>query len=973
MKHLITRLGVLLCMLFFATSAIAQFTVTGKVTDSNGEALIGVSILVKGTTVGTVSDLDGNYSLNVPGESAVIDFSYTGFSAQAVEVSPTNNRVDIILKEDIANLEEVVVTGLASSIKRSNLANAVSTISSNQLTGVTTQQTVDGALYGKLTGVNIVSSNGAPGGGIAIRLRGISSLSGNNQPLIIVDGVYITNAEIPSGARFASGANSGSEEGASNRLADLNPADIENIEVLKGASAAAIYGTRANAGVIIITTKKGSSGRTSVTLDQDIGFNTIQRFVGRRTFADSSAVAAAFPNDASAPVLWQQAFEAGEIFDYEEEIYGETGLISDTRLKISGGNSKTKFYVSGGYRTEDGIIKNTGFDRFSTRLNLNHKIADNLTLSSYTNYVNSQASRSFTGNENEGGLSYGYNLAFTRDYINLFPDEDGNYPDNPNAAGNPIYVRDRTTNEENNNRFIQGFNLEWNAYQTDNQVLRFTLGGGFDLLNNETFVYVPEDHQSQRGQDNGFVAVGKNKIFNYNYQVFANYDYFTSNNISFNTSVGVSYLNFERDFILNRSTQLIPLQTNLQQAGAQQIAQTLEMEEDFGIVLQEQINWDDKIIGTVGVRFDKTTLNGDPNRFFAFPRASLAANLANFDFWTSESISQFKLRVAYGETGNSADFGSLFTRLSPVNINGNAGFIVNTSQGNSMLEPETSTELEFGADISLFDNKLGLAVTYYIRGVDDLLYTRALPTSSGFSSEIRNDLQLENRGLEVGLNLNPVSSPNFSWVSGVNFWFNRSEVTQLGIPDGSEGEDIPSFTPPGVAFGLGLGTFYIDEGSPITALWGSGADGPEIQGDTEPDFQLGWWNEFKLFKNIDINFLTHWKQGGDALNLSRLLTDIGGTTPEDITDRFADATNFIEDASYFRLREIGAYYTIPVNSPFMQSVRIGVSGRNLLTLTDYSSYDPEVSTKGGTGLSNSIEVTPFPSSKQAYFHLRLNF
>ncbi|MCH2085090.1 MAG: carboxypeptidase-like regulatory domain-containing protein, partial [Saprospiraceae bacterium] len=471
MKHLITRLGVLLGLLFFANVALAQFTVKGTITDANQEPLIGVSILVKGTTVGTVTDLNGNYTLDVPGESATIEFSYTGFGGQSIEVSPSNNKVDIIMKEDIAKLDEVVVTGLASSIKRSNLANAVSTISSSQLTGVTTQQTVDGALYGKLTGVNIVSSNGAPGGGIAIRLRGISSLSGNNQPLIIVDGVYITNAEIPSGSRFTSGANSGTEEGASNRLADLNPADIENIEVLKGASAAAIYGTRANAGVIIITTKKGARGKTNISLEQDFGFNQIQRFVGRRTFADSSEVSGVYGSGAA--VQWQEASNAGEIFNYEEEIYGETGLISDTRLKISGGNDKTSFFVSGAYRTEDGIIKNTGFERLSTRLNLSHKISDNLTISSYTNYVNSKAARSFTGNENEGGLSYGYNLAFTRDYVNLFPDADGNYPLNPTASGNPIFVRDQARNDENNNRFIQGFNLTWNAYQTDNQVLRF--------------------------------------------------------------------------------------------------------------------------------------------------------------------------------------------------------------------------------------------------------------------------------------------------------------------------------------------------------------------------------------------------------------------------------------------------------------------------------------------------------------------
>ncbi|MEL6357151.1 MAG: TonB-dependent receptor plug domain-containing protein, partial [Bacteroidota bacterium] len=206
--------------------------------------------------------------------------------------------------------------------------------------------------------MNITQTTGAPGGGYSVRLRGISSLSGNNQPLFIVDGVYISNIEIPNGSRFASGANSGTEEGSSNRIADLNPDDIESIEVLKGASAAAIYGTRANAGVIIITTKKGTAGRTSISFNQDIGFNTIIKKVGRRSYT-AEQVEERF--DADERATFEAAQRNGEIFDWEDIIYGETGLISDSRLRISGGDERTSFLVSGGYRDEDGIILNTGY------------------------------------------------------------------------------------------------------------------------------------------------------------------------------------------------------------------------------------------------------------------------------------------------------------------------------------------------------------------------------------------------------------------------------------------------------------------------------------------------------------------------------------------------------------------------------------------------------------------------------------
>lgn len=957
MKFALIKLSLLCGLLLSFGAAIAQFTVSGTITDSNNEPLIGASVLVKSTVIGTVTDFNGNFSLKVSGSEAVLLISYTGFTSEEVSVTSSNSTVNVTLTEDVANLEEIVVTGLASGIKRSNLANAISTVSSEELTGVTTQQTVDGALYGKMTGVNIVQSNGAPGGGIALRLRGISSLTGNNQPLFIIDGVYISNAEIPSGSRFASGANSGSEEGSSNRIADINPEDIESIEVLKGASAAAIYGTRANAGVVIITTKKGKAGKTKISLEQDIGFNTILNRVGRRQYT-AAEVEEAFGADER--TRFEAAQAAGEVFDYEDEIYGEMGLITDTRVSLSGGTDKTQFYINGSNRDEDGIIKNTGFKRRSIRLNLNHKITDKLKISTSTNYVNSQAARSFTGNENEGGLSYGYNLAFTRDWNNLFPDEDGIYPINPTASGNPIFVRDQAKNDETNNRLIQGVNADWTVLQNDNLVFKLVGNAGADFFLNETSVYVPETHQAQVGQDNGFIGEGRNKFFNLNYQASAVLDAYTRGGLNLNTQVGVSYLNFDRDFIFNQTTQLIPLQTNLSQGGAQLIDQTTENDEEFGIILQEQANWDDKIIGTLGVRFDKSSLNGDPNQFYAFPKASLAINIANFDFFSSNFFNSLKFRGAYGETGNSADFGSLFTLLNVTSVGGKAGFTNSTAQGRADLEPETSAELEFGVDVSMLNNRIGLEVSYYNREVRDLLYQRALPSSSGFSNEIRNDFDLVNQGLEVALNLNPVRSENLDWNSTFNFWFNRSEVTRLGVP---------GFVPPGVAFGLGLGTFFIEEGSTITSLWNNGESGPEVTGDVEPDFQLSWFNEMKILGNLNFNFLWHLKQGGDVLNLSRLLTNIGGQTPAE----FDDLEGFIEDASYLRLREIGLYYTVPQMGNFEGRLKLGVSGRNLLTFTDYSSYDPETSTKGGTGLSTGIEVTPFPSSRQAYFHIALDF
>ncbi len=290
MKQTFLKNVFLLMFLVIPIGMFAQDTISGTVTDAaNGDPLVGVSVVLKGSITGALTDFDGNFSIMASQDDTLV-FSYIGYSTKEVLASDASN---VQMNVDVTNLDEVVVTGLVSSIKRSNLANNISTVDSEALTGATTGSTLDGALYGKLTGVNINAAGGAPGGQTALRLRGISSLSGNNQPLFIIYGVYISNIQLTNGSAVASGANAGREEGGSNRVSDINPEDIESIEVLKGASAAAIYGTRANAGVVIITTKRGAAGKTSIKFEQDVGFNTIQNFAGRRQFT-SATVASTF-------------------------------------------------------------------------------------------------------------------------------------------------------------------------------------------------------------------------------------------------------------------------------------------------------------------------------------------------------------------------------------------------------------------------------------------------------------------------------------------------------------------------------------------------------------------------------------------------------------------------------------------------------------------------------------------------------
>lgn len=492
----------LLLLLLSVGWSWAQYTVSGTVTDERtGEPLIGATILVRNTTTGVVADLDGRFSITVPGsQDAVLVVSSLGYISQNVNVSPSLTSVQVRLREDATNLEEVVITGLASTVKRSNLANAVSSVSAQELVGTTNIQTTDGALYGKIAGANIRMNSGAPGGGVSIQLRGISSLTGASQPLIIVDGVYINNSFQRTGRASVTGAGGSNQDDGANRLADLNPNDIESIEVLKGPSAAAIYGTRANAGVIIITTKRGSAGKTQVSISQDIGFATPLRLLGVDDWSEEK-INFFFP-EARRPIeleRYRQAVATNTFVDYEDYFYNNTATLSNTRVTVNGGNDRTKFFISGNIVSEDGTVRNTGFERYSVRANVDHKISDFIRLGVSSNYIRSNTDRGFTGNQNRTGASIGYNIAYVPNYYDLRRNADGTYPINPYFSENPVAVTDHGINNSVVNRFIQAFTLDADIYKSANSFLRFQLAGGMDFLQNTSLVYLPEFLQFQRG------------------------------------------------------------------------------------------------------------------------------------------------------------------------------------------------------------------------------------------------------------------------------------------------------------------------------------------------------------------------------------------------------------------------------------------------------------------------------------------
>lgn len=975
----------LLCCLLAPLWVFSQISVSGTVVDSKNSPLQFASIKLKNANTGTSTDANGKFSLMLPAKGGVLEISNVGFKTQSIPVTASLTDLVVTMQEDVGHLEEVVVTGLATTTKRSNAAHAVGTISAKQLTGTTPQATVDAALYGKFPGAIVSSNSGAPGGGISIKLRGITSLVGNSQPLFIVDGVYYDNSSIQGGLNFiskaASQGNTNFQDNPSNRVADLDPEDIERIEILKGASTAAIYGARAAAGVVIITTKKGKSGKPKIEVGQSIGWQMQLRKLGQRSW-DTAKVRAAY----GATGLAVYNANGGKTYNYEDELYGNKGLMSNTRLSISGGNDKTTYFAGVTYRDDEGIVKHTGYRKTSFRLNLDQNLTKFLDVSLNANYVESSANRGFFNNDNNS-TTLGVSFVSTPSWVNLYPDANGNYPNNPLAASNFIQTRDLMTNNEKVNRMLLGGRATVKLFKTSKHDVKLIALGGIDYYTLNTTAIFPAALQFQKDGNgtNGALIYGTTVNHNENYSALGVYEFKPANTLTFTTQAGFNAFNVNLNTVVNTATQVIGTQTNIDQAGAIQVEQNKNISKDRGFFAQEEFNYNDIFIGTLGIRGDKSSRNGDADKLYYYPKASVALNI--LPLTSIKVMSLMKLRGAYGESGNFAPFGAIYTSLVPINFNGTTGSIVDVTRGAANLKPERQKELELGFDAGVLNNRIGLEFTWYKKDVEDLILKVQTTSSSGFATAWKNVAAIQNKGVEIGLNAVPVANKDLRWNMQLNWWKNKAKVTRL---------DVPAFNVGG--FGATLGTYRIEKDKSPTQLVGIGDATDKVDptsklavfGNAEPDFNLSFSNNV-TWKSFELSVLMHWKKGGENINLTTLLSDLSGTSYD--FDKISldpsgqkpngvyrpsilgvTARPWIEDASYFRVREIGLSYILP-HEWFNDAarVKVGFSGRNLINVFKYSSYDPEVSNFGIDAISSNVEVTPFPSAKSFHFNVSVTF
>ena len=968
----------LVFVLAAASGATAQTRViTGTVTHAvTGEPVDGARISVRGTIVTAITRADGTYSIGVPVGTIELVFLRIGYARANVTVSASQSTVDVSLEADIFRLEEIVVTGRGTGIQRRNLPNAVATVSGEELNRVPAQS-IEHALQGKVAGADIQTNSGAPGGGAQVRLRGVTTISASASPLYVVDGVIISNVAIPSNqnavTRAGSGSNASSTQDAPvNRVVDLNPADIANIEILKGASASAIYGSKASNGVIIITTKRGREGPAQVNVTQRFGFFDLSEKLGFRTFEDAAEVDAAFGAGTAASV----GFVAGQTFDHEQAIAGRNALSSETQMSVSGGSENTSYFLSGVWKDDEGIMDNTGFERQGIRINIDQVFSDRLKGMFSSNFIHTLARRGLSNNDN-AGVSPWMVFAFTPNIVDLSRRADGTFPDNPFERSNPLATLANMRNDEDVYRFIGSGRLEYDLVRNDNHSVQVLGQGGVDWFQQQNDLFFPPDLQFE--DDDGFAGTSlltntDNLNLNVNVNVIHTYTP-SSGGTNFTTSAGITYETRELSSSSVQAQEQVAGQENISAGTKFTINEFRSRAEDFGFYLQEELlTFDERLLLIAGIRGDQTSRNSEDDKVFFYPKAAVSFRFPG----SGGFIDELKLRVAYGETGNQPLFGQKFTPLTATtNVEGIPGILVQGTVGSLDLEPERQREIEGGFDATLAGGRASLEFTLFQKTVSDLIITRALASSSGFANQIFNGAKLRTRGAEAALGIVPVETGNVSWLFRTTFSLTRSKITELSVP---------AFIPANAGFGVGLGSFKIEEGKSVTQIVGNLADGSGVGqiGDATPDFRMGFTNDLQIGA-FSIYAHANWQKGGDLVNLTELLFDAGQNS-EDFEDAGSnrisnfggDTKLYVQDGTFLKLREVTLSWQLPASLVeglwgAIDNARLSVSGRNLLNFSDYRGLDSEVSNFGNQSVGRNIDVAPFPPSRSFWFSIDLSF
>lgn len=1000
--------------------------ITGKVTQiGTGQPIPDVTISILGQQVGVRTNDRGEYRIRVPSSEVTILARQLGYKRQTKVLAANENTADFVLERDVLQLEGVTVTGQATTVDRRSAATAVATVNTLELNRVPARS-IESNLAGKVAGARMFENGGAPGGGAQIQIRGATSVLGQGDPLYVVDGVIISNAGVSSGQSAitrASGSTGSSQDQVVNRLADINPNDIENIEVLKSAAASAIYGSRATNGVVVITTKKGKAGQTRFNVTQRVGTQQLTRSLGHRQYATLADVYdPANGVDFTGGPLGAAAAQAActptcKNYDYQSELYGRTDPSWETLLSASGGANNTRFFASLNDRQESGIMLNTGARRTGGRLNLDQTIGSKLTASMGIDVTRNFFQRGF-GNNNNAGISPTYVFGYTPAIIDLQAKDPntGRYVTQPFGGGgsgisNPFEVINAVQSDESVWRQSGNLRLGYTALSTSHHSVQLSLLSGFDRFQQEGVQYSPNYLQYEPAD--GFLGTaGQNNASSLQTNTGANavwtWTPATKYITSITTSVGGSYERQKTDIYRIRGRGLLP--TVKVAAGASDIATVDDRQEfrDQSYYVNEQLLLlDEKLAVNAGFRADRSSANGDRSKYYVFPKYSGSYRFTNLG---TDKIDEVKIRGAIGQSGNRprwADRDILYA--SGGIIAGSGSLVSNGLLGNTNIKPEVMNETEFGFDAAFLDSRIGLEFTRYQRKITDLLLTFPLPPSSGLGNQIINGGQLSVLGTEAVFSAVPLRRNSFEWTTRVIF--NSNAQFTNDIP-------VPAFPVPG-SYGSSYGRNRITANTRSTYIWGNAPFRPDatspsgyttadtILYDSNPIHTTTFSNDFN-WKRLTFSFLADWRNGGYVSDMTNNLWDEGGQSrdyddaaPSSIipaaggkpasiscagmtlgdcrytTFNSGDIRPYIQNGTYVKLREVTVGYDAPESwsskIPGARSLRFNLSGRNLIVWTDYWSFDPEFNNFGNTNFNRFIDLAPFPSSRQFFFSVDVGF
>lgn len=1012
--------------------------ISGKVIQAGtGTPVTEATIGILGAQLGVRTNERGEYRLKVPAGDIQILVRAIGFKRQTKLVPSSQSTADFQLEKDVLQLEGVTVTGQATTVDRQNASTAIATVSAEELVTVPAK-TVDGLLQGKVVGTEVLENSGVPGGGYQIQIRGATSILGSGDPLIVVDGTIYSNASVPAGLASitrSGGSTTNSQDQVVNRLADLNPNDIENIEVLKSAAATAIYGSRATNGVVVITTKKGKAGQTRYNITQRIGSQQPTRLLGSRHFSSYDEVKPYLGTSPHADSLAKaNCTPTCPWYDWQGQLYNNTTPSFETILSSSGGFNNTRFYASLNDRQTHGVEQNTGARRTSGRLNLDQTIGDKFTVSGGVDVTHDFVQDGIGNNDNSGTspiYTFGYAPAIydlqkidpvTGRPVFMWMNGGGA------ATSNPFDVVNSITSNEDTWRQTGNVRLNYALYSTVKNNVQVTYIGGVDRFQQEGLQYSPNYLQFE--PQDGFLGTSQqsnvdSRFINQSINTVWTFTPGWSWLNSAQTSFGGTYETQKQDIYNIRARGLPPTRQVATQSGAQDFSSSqsiFETRDQSHYVNEQVIAFGERLAVAAGVRADRGSNNGDRSAFYSYPKYSASYRFIEPLGRLTSAVDEVKLRASFGRSGNRPNQGVRDVTITSGGVIGGLGSLsASSTLGNPNIKPETMNETEYGVDAAMFRGRVALEASRYQRVIKDLLVSFPLPPSSGLGSQTINGGQMSSLGFEAGLNVAPIQTRNVEWTLRTTYDHNVQYMDKLRVP---------AFIAPGGSFGASYGRNRIAQGTRPTYIWGNipfscvnttdangkvvvntGSDGlachriypgdapiagqvirDSIIADAAPLGQVGFLNTVR-YKKLTVSGLLDWRIRGYTADMTNNLFDEGGNSRDydaksqdpnkTLGDwRYStwsshDIAPYIDNGTFVKLREINLSFEAPQTwaTRFFRSreLKFSAQARNLWMSSKYWSFDPEFNNFGDQNFNRFIDLAPYPSNRQFFFSIDLGY